>query len=41
MEQNTARRLILGSLKYAVEQSGVSKNEVQIISEKILKEDLS
>ncbi len=41
MEANTAKRLILPSLKFAIEQSGISKSEVTVISEKILKEDLT
>ncbi len=41
MEPNTAKRLILPSLKYAIEQTGASKSEATIISEKILKEDLT
>lgn len=40
MEANTAKRLVLASLKYAIEQTGIPKGEVQTISEKILKEDL-
>lgn len=37
MEPGTAKRLVLPSLKYAIEQCGISKNESAIISEKILK----
>lgn len=41
MEANTAKRIVLPSLKYAIEQAGISKAEVTMISEKILKEDLT
>ena len=41
MEANTAKRIVLPSLKYAIEQAGISKAEITIISEKILKEDLT
>jgi hypothetical protein len=41
MEANTAKRIVLPSLKYAIEQAGIPQTEVGIISEKILKEELT
>jgi hypothetical protein len=41
MEANTAKRIVLPSLKYAIEQAGIPQAEVGIISEKILKEELT
>ena len=41
IETNTAKRIVLPSLKYAIEQAGIPQEEVGIISENILKEELT
>lgn len=41
MEANTAKRIVLPSLKFAIEQAGIPQTEVGIISEKILNQELT